>query len=91
MNVTEKQFITLFENISALEENKKDISAEIKDNFEAFAESNELNKKSVIAGYKAWKAAQKDEAEFILVDSEVSEILNRIIKTYRENDTNAAA
>lgn len=85
MSVTEAQLLSLFNRVDGLEDDKKTIADEIKETFEAFAVNNELNKKSVIRGYKYWKEAQKDQDEFCLVDYEVSDILNKVIAPYKEN------
>ena len=87
MSVTKAQLDTLFNRIQGFESRKKDISGEISEAFNTFAEqyvedggNEKVFKKAVKSAYKKFKEAQKDRAEFILVEAETDQLTERILE-----------
>lgn len=87
MAVTKAQLDTLFSRIQQLEGRKKDVSGEISEAFKTFAEqyvdeggNEKVFKKAVKSAYKKYKEAQKDRAEFILVEAETDQLTERILE-----------
>lgn len=87
MAVTKAQLDTLFTRIQGFESRKKDISGEISEAFDTFAEqyvedggNKKVFKKAVKSAYKKFKEAQKDRAEFILVEAETDQLTERILE-----------
>lgn len=75
---TRENYIALFDNLLALEANKKELSESIKIAVEEFAEEHDLSKKGIKKALKEYKEVLKNEAEFNIVDSTADEILNTI-------------
>lgn len=87
MSVTKAQLDTLFNRVQTLEGRKKDIGGEISEAFNSFAEqyveegaNEKVFKKAVKSAYKKFKEAQKDRAEFILVEAETDQLTERILE-----------
>lgn len=75
MDISKNDLDQFCSGIIAIEEEKKELSTEIKDRIAAFAEAHELDKKSVKKFIKEYKEAQKDKEEYTLVDLESDQLL----------------
>lgn len=75
MNINKSELDDFFARLEALELDKKNIAEEMKETVAAFANSLDLNKKSVNKAYKDWKQAKKDREEFCLIDLEADQLL----------------
>ena len=64
MSATKEQYSTLFDAIIDLEEDKKEISLDIKERVERFASQYGLNKEAVKLNLKLYKMRLKDEANY---------------------------
>jgi AmiR/NasT family two-component response regulator len=87
MAVTKEQLDTLFTRIQELESRRKNVNGEISEAFNMFAEqyvedgaSEKVFKKAVKSAYKKFKEAQKDRAEFILLEAETDQLTERILE-----------
>jgi uncharacterized protein (UPF0335 family) len=92
MAVTRVQLNTLFGMIETLDENKKTISAEIKEAFKLFAEQNgdgdqKTFTKALKKAYRNYKELSKDRAEFIIVETEADSMTEALLS---EGNTNTA-
>lgn len=74
----------LFKDIEGQEDRKKEIGAQIKDAFDSFAKSEEINVKSLKKAYKNWKEYQKSKEDFIETDTEADALTQVVIPEYRE-------
>jgi len=77
--IEEIKFDAFADEIFAKEDTKKEISAEIKEAIEAFAEKHNLNKKSVASTLKKIKEFRKNAQEFYVVDQEEANLLNSTV------------
>lgn len=62
--VTQANYDTLFAALVGLEEDRSEISADIRERIESFADQYGVNKKAVALNFKLFKLYQKDEGEY---------------------------
>lgn len=74
MAATRAQLTTLYEQIIDLEAQKKDLNDQIKEAIVTFAENNDVNAKALKKSYRNYKDAQKDRAEFLVVEAATDEL-----------------
>ena len=79
MAITIEQYTALFDSLMSLEKDMGAIRSEMGAVYEKFANEHDLNVKSVKRSYKYYKELQKDKAEFVLIDTETSTIIEAII------------
>lgn len=86
MAATREQLGTLFSRVQSLEEQKSDLSGQIKDAFSTFAsqygEGREKSfTKAIKKTYKNYKELQKDRAEFVLVEADADSMTEALLTT----------
>ena len=74
MAATRAQLTALFESVQANEDSIKDIREATKEIFAGFAENNDVNVKALKKSYRNYKDAQKDRAEFLVVEAATDEL-----------------
>lgn len=80
MSATKENYSTLFSALSDLEQEKKDIGADMKERITAFSSQFGLHPKAVKRAFSLWKELQKDAAEFHEVDGDTESIITAILE-----------
>jgi hypothetical protein len=86
--MTREEFIGFADEVLAKKAEKSELTAEIKEAKETFAETHNMDKASVNAALKAYEEYLKDQTKFAIVDRECEEIIN--IVCYQTEDEEEA-
>jgi uncharacterized protein (UPF0335 family) len=77
---SKEQYETLFNRVIGYKEQKSSLSADIKDAYESFATSNELDVKGVKKAFASYEKILKDRAKFILEEAAYDAVTEALLQ-----------